>query len=58
MLLRNGKSLPEMVRPPPRNTRHNMENQNGNNNNNGSNPSTTSNVSEAITSPVISEVVL
>ncbi|KAK2396186.1 putative plant SNARE [Trifolium repens] len=57
MLLRNGKSLPEMVRPPPRNTRPNMENPIGNNNNSGSNPSTTSNVSEAITSPVISEAV-
>ncbi|KAK2382413.1 hypothetical protein QL285_069949 [Trifolium repens] len=44
-----------MIRPPPRNTRQNMENPIGNNNNSGSNPSTTSNVSEAITSPVISE---
>ncbi|KAK2373386.1 hypothetical protein QL285_074420 [Trifolium repens] len=46
-----------MVRPPPRNTRPNMENPIGNNNNSGSNPSTTSNVSEAITSPVMSEAV-
>ncbi|KAK2363144.1 hypothetical protein QL285_088154 [Trifolium repens] len=46
-----------MVRPPPRNTRQSMENPIGNNNNSGSNPSTTSNVSEAITSLVISEAV-
>ena len=58
MLLRNGKLLPEMVRPPPRsNPRQNMENPNGNNNNNGSNVSTASSVSEAIISPVISEIV-
>ncbi|KAK2355962.1 hypothetical protein QL285_093330 [Trifolium repens] len=46
-----------MVRPPPRNTRPNMENPTGNNDNSGSNPSTTSIVSEAITSHVISEAV-
>ncbi|KAK2409275.1 hypothetical protein QL285_044714 [Trifolium repens] len=56
MLLRNEKSLPEMVRPPPRNNpRPNMENPNGNNSNSGSNPSTASSVSEAIVSPIISE---
>ncbi|KAK2449663.1 hypothetical protein QL285_008835 [Trifolium repens] len=58
MLLRNGKSLPEMVRPPPRNNpRQNMDVTNGNNSNNGSNPTTASSVSEAIVSPVISEIV-
>ncbi|WJX45843.1 hypothetical protein P8452_32693 [Trifolium repens] len=58
MLLRNRKSLPEKVRPPPRNNpRPNMENPNGNNNNNGSNTSTASSVSEAIVSPVISEII-
>ncbi|KAK2456809.1 hypothetical protein QL285_004146 [Trifolium repens] len=58
MLLRNGKSLPEMVRPPPRNNpRQNMDVTNGNNSNSGSNPSTASSVSEAIISPVISEII-
>ncbi|WJX45972.1 hypothetical protein P8452_32814 [Trifolium repens] len=58
MLLRNGKLLPEMVRPPPRsNPRQNMENPNENNNNNDSNASTASSVSEAIIPPVISEIV-
>ncbi|WJX24020.1 hypothetical protein P8452_13183 [Trifolium repens] len=58
MLLRNGKSLPEMVRPPPRNNpRQNMDVTNGNNSNSGSNPTTASSVSEAIVSPVISEIV-
>ncbi|KAK2422492.1 hypothetical protein QL285_033024 [Trifolium repens] len=47
-----------MVRPPPRSDpRQNMENPNGNNNNNGSNASTALSVSEAIISPVISEIV-
>ncbi|KAK2415615.1 hypothetical protein QL285_038080 [Trifolium repens] len=56
MLLRNGKSLPEMVRPPLRNPRQNMDVANGNNSNNGSNPATASSVSEAIVSPIITEI--
>ncbi|WJX30008.1 hypothetical protein P8452_18592 [Trifolium repens] len=46
-----------MVRPPPRNNpRQNMDVTNGNNSNSGSNPTTASSVSEAIVSPVISEI--